>query len=143
MTRFLRATPHPACRPRWPHGQTGAARAEGKGLRHAASLGTDRRCGRHGRVSPSIQQWHMRRLDTEEEALAWIGAWHERWRAETDASWAITSTDGAALLGYVALRDIDLVFGFAEVTYWVLLAFRGHGIAPRACRAVADWAFAD
>src|SRR6266511_1865256 len=80
---------------------------------------------------PSIQLWHMRRLDTEEEALAWIETWHERWRAETDASWAITTRDGAAL-GYVALRDIDLEFGYAEVTYWVLPAFRGHGIATRA-----------
>jgi RimJ/RimL family protein N-acetyltransferase len=92
---------------------------------------------------PSIQQWHMRRLDTEEETLAWIRAWHERWRAETDASWAVTRTDGAALLGYVALRDIDLEFGYAEVTYWVLPGFRGHGIATRGCRAVADWAFGD
>jgi RimJ/RimL family protein N-acetyltransferase len=91
---------------------------------------------------PSIQLWHMRRLDTEEEALAWIETWHERWRAETDASWAITTRDDAAI-GYVALRDIDLEFGYAEVTYWVLPAFRGHRIATRACRAVADWTFAE
>jgi RimJ/RimL family protein N-acetyltransferase len=91
----------------------------------------------------SIQQWHMRRLDTEKEALAWIEAWHERWRAERDASWAIGNADGEDLLGYVALRDVDLEVGYAEVTYWVLPAFRGHGVATRACRAVADWAFAD
>lgn len=53
---------------------------------------------------PGIQQWHMRRLDTEEEALAWMEAWHERWRAESDASWAITSADGATLFGYVPSR---------------------------------------
>jgi [ribosomal protein S5]-alanine N-acetyltransferase len=92
---------------------------------------------------PSIQQWHMRRLDTEEEAVAWIEAWHERWRAERDASWAIGNADGEDLLGYVALRDVDLEFGHAEVTYWVLPAFRRQGVATRAYRAVAGWAFAD
>ena len=92
---------------------------------------------------PSIEHWHMRRLDLEEEALAWIEAWHERWRAESDASWAITNADGKTLLGYVALRDVNLEFGYAEVTYWVLPAFRSRGIATRACVAVADWAFAD
>ena|SRR6266508_1037628 len=51
MTRFLRATPDPACCPRWPHGQSGSARAEGKRVRHAASLDTSRRCTRDGRVS--------------------------------------------------------------------------------------------
>lgn len=91
----------------------------------------------------SIQRWHMRRLDTGEEAFAWIEAWHERWRAESDASWAITNADDETLLGYVALRDVDLEFGYAEVTYWVLPASRGHGVATRACRAVADWVFTD
>jgi [ribosomal protein S5]-alanine N-acetyltransferase len=57
---------------------------------------------------PSIQQWHMRRLETKREAIAWIKEWHRRWRAESDASWAVTGDDGANLLGYVALRGIDL-----------------------------------
>ena len=91
---------------------------------------------------PSIQQWHMRRLDTRDETLAWIEAWHDRWRAESDASWAITTTDGATFLGYIALRSVDLEFGYAEVTYWILPAFRGRGVATHACLAVADWAFA-
>jgi [ribosomal protein S5]-alanine N-acetyltransferase len=91
---------------------------------------------------PSIQQWHMRRLDTEEEALAWLEAWHERWRAESDASWAVTRAEGATLLGYVALRSVALEFGYAQVTYWVLPAFRGRRVATRASVAVADWAFA-
>jgi len=31
----------------------------------------------------------------------------------------------------------------AEVSYWVLPAFRGRGVAPLALGAVADWAFDD
>jgi hypothetical protein len=60
----------------------------------------------------------MRRLETKREAIAWIKEWHRRWRAESDASWAVTGDDGANLLGYVALCGVDLEFGFAEITYW-------------------------
>jgi hypothetical protein len=49
---------------------------------------------------PSIPQWHMRRLDTRDETLAWIEAWHDRWRAESDASWAISTSDGATFHGH-------------------------------------------
>lgn len=92
---------------------------------------------------PSIQQWHMRRLETKQEAVAWIKEWHRRWRAESDASWAVTGDDGANLLGYVALRSVDLEFGFAEITYWVLPRFRGRRVATNACSVVAGWALAD
>ena len=92
---------------------------------------------------PSIQQWHMRRLDTEKEAVAWLEEWQRRWRLETDASWAVTGEDGATLLGYIALRSIELEFGFAEVTYWVLPPFRSRGVATDACAVVAGWALDD
>jgi RimJ/RimL family protein N-acetyltransferase len=84
----------------------------------------------------SIQQWHMRRLETKQEAIAWIKEWHRRWRAESDASWAVTGDDGVNLLGYVALRSVDL-------EYWVLPPFRGRRVATNACSVVAAWALAD
>jgi ribosomal-protein-alanine N-acetyltransferase len=49
----------------------------------------------------------------------------------------------ANLLGYVALRSVDLEFGFAEITYWVLPPFRGRGVATKACAVVAGWALED
>jgi RimJ/RimL family protein N-acetyltransferase len=87
---------------------------------------------------PDIQHWHMRRFHAEDEAIAWIGAWHERWRAETDASWAVTT--GVSVAGYAALRDMDLEFGTAEVTYWVLPPFRQRGLATLATLTISAWA---
>jgi len=95
---------------------------------------------------PSIQRWHMRVMDDEAEALAWIDGWHSGWLSEKEASWAITtrSQDGTEMpCGYVALRGVDLEFGYAQVTYWVLPGSRGQGAATSACLGVAAWAFED
>jgi ribosomal-protein-alanine N-acetyltransferase len=37
---------------------------------------------------PDIQRWHVRRIDSDDEARTWIAGWAERWADETDASWA-------------------------------------------------------
>ena len=91
---------------------------------------------------PDIQRWHFRRLDAE-EARGWIDAWEERWARESDASWAITAGGASDALGYTALRDIDLEFGYGQITYWVRPRFRRRGIATEAARALADWAVSD
>src|SRR3954468_5844811 len=93
---------------------------------------------------PSIQQWHVREIDSESEAIAWVDRWHEGWRSEKDASWAITIQNGNsddAACGYIALRGVDLEFGYAQITYWVLPRSRGQGVATSSCLALADWAF--
>jgi RimJ/RimL family protein N-acetyltransferase len=43
---------------------------------------------------PEIQRWHVRRLDTPEEAAEWVGQWPGRWETETAASWAVVDGDG-------------------------------------------------
>lgn len=113
--------------------------------------------------SPDIQHWHLRRIDDLAEAAAWATAWAPRWEQGSDASWAITTprttgrgqdgeADGGAdgggcvpdpAVGYVALRDIHLGEGSAQVSYWVTPAARGQHLAARAVDAVADWAFTD
>ncbi|MEO8422356.1 MAG: GNAT family N-acetyltransferase [Actinomycetota bacterium] len=94
-------------------------------------------------ADPDIQYWHMRELVTEVEAASWIAAWRERWNAETDGSWAITSTSSGDLLGQVALRTVNLEFGYAQITYWVLPASRRQGVATYAAAAVSGWALDD
>ena len=91
-------------------------------------------------ADPAIQRWHARRIDSADEALAWVAQWHDRWRDETDACWAVTGT-GGVVLGRGALRNIDLTSGQAACAYWVLPAARGCGVAPRAVGALAGWAF--
>jgi RimJ/RimL family protein N-acetyltransferase len=90
---------------------------------------------------PNIRRWHARTMDTEDEAVAWIETWEERWRSETDASWAVTGRDDDKVRGYVALRNISLEFGSASITYWTLAPFRRSAVATDATRAVTDWAF--
>lgn len=88
---------------------------------------------------PDIQRWHVRRMDSRDEALAWITGWHTRWHDETDASWAITEEDRP--IGQVGLRTVSLAAGSAELSYWVLPAARGTGVAARAALALTRWTF--
>ncbi len=94
-------------------------------------------------ADPEIQYWHMRELPTVDDARSWISGWRKRWNAETDGSWAVTSAASGDLLGQVALRTVNLEFGYGQVTYWVLPDFRGEGVATRAAAEVARWALHD
>jgi RimJ/RimL family protein N-acetyltransferase len=89
---------------------------------------------------PDIQRWHVRRLDTLEEAGEWVEQWPARWNAETAASWAVTS-DGHQVLGQVGLRDISLAEGSASLSYWVTPAARGRSVAASSVEALTAWAF--
>lgn len=61
---------------------------------------------------PDIQRWHVRRMDSLDEALAWTAGWETRWDNETDASWAITDTQDRPI-GQVGLRAISLFEGLS------------------------------
>jgi len=91
-----------------------------------------------GYSDPAIQQWHDRTMDMA-EAVAWLEAWPNRWREETSCGWAVT--DGRQVLGQIAFRTIDLYEGSAEVSYWVLPAARGRGVAQQAVLALTNWSF--
>ncbi|GHH27565.1 GNAT family N-acetyltransferase [Lentzea cavernae] len=88
---------------------------------------------------PDVQRWHVRRMDTREEALDWIGSWAARWQDETDASWAISRDDQP--IGQAGLRHVSLFEGSAALSYWVLPEARGAGIAARAAQVLTEWAF--
>ncbi|MEU6508111.1 GNAT family N-acetyltransferase [Streptomyces sp. NPDC046942] len=90
---------------------------------------------------PLMHQWHIRSCDSEEEAADWIGQWQQEWRGERQAQWAVVAADGDELLGRVALRDIVLGDGVAEVAYWTVARARGRGVAVRATTALSRWAF--
>jgi ribosomal-protein-alanine N-acetyltransferase len=86
-----------------------------------------------------IQQWHMRRLD-EAEARAWIADWETAWNHETAASWAIFGDQSRLAVGQVGLRQVGLMFGFAEISYWVREGFRRRGFATEGVALAAEWA---
>jgi [ribosomal protein S5]-alanine N-acetyltransferase len=89
---------------------------------------------------PDIQQWHARRLDTDDEAHEWLAQWPQRWEQETDASWAIAPTGTDEAVGQVGFRTIRLDEARAQISYWVAPEARGRGAATRAAVAVTNWA---
>lgn len=101
----------------------------------------------------AIQRWHVRRMDSEDEARETIRQWRAAWARETAGHWALAVPDegpgraasGAglapgALLGRLALKDFDLVDGGAEVGYWTVPAARGAALCPRALAVLSRWA---
>lgn len=92
---------------------------------------------------PVMHQWHIRCADSEDEVRGWIDQWTRSWSTERAAQWAVADADGDRLLGRVALRDMTLGDGVAEVAYWTVPAARGLGVATRAVTALTRWAFDD
>ncbi|AIG76500.1 Hypothetical protein AJAP_18160 [Amycolatopsis japonica] len=90
---------------------------------------------------PVIQRWHVRRIDGADEAREWIASWERRWTDETDASWAVVDAREDRPVGQVGLRAISLFEASAQLSYWVLPAARGAGIAGDAVAALTRWAF--
>jgi RimJ/RimL family protein N-acetyltransferase len=86
-----------------------------------------------------IQRWHVRRLDSLDEAVEWTAQWKQRWIDENSASWAIVVDDEP--LGQVGLREISLAGGSAGVSYWVTPTARGRALAQRSVEAMSRWAF--
>lgn len=89
---------------------------------------------------PLMHQWHIRAADSEEEVAGWIEEWRAAWGEERGAQWAVVDAESDVLVGRVALRDILLGDGVAEVAYWTTAAARGRGVAARATTALARWA---
>jgi len=46
-----------------------------------------------------------------------------------------------AQLGRAGLKHLKFSDGTADVAYWTVPAARGRGVAPRAVKAMAPWAF--
>jgi RimJ/RimL family protein N-acetyltransferase len=92
-------------------------------------------------ADPAIEQWHARRVQDETEAAALIAGWREGWAEESGAAWAVADAEDDDVLGRIALREMSLYEGRAEIAYWTVPAARGRRVAPRALDALVAWAF--
>ncbi|MFF7951164.1 GNAT family N-acetyltransferase [Streptomyces griseorubiginosus] len=92
---------------------------------------------------PAMHQWHARAADSVEEVGGWIEEWTAAWAGETAAQWAVVESGTDLLLGRVALREIRLADGQAEMAYWTTARARGRGVAARATAVLARWALDD
>ncbi|MFD6419068.1 GNAT family N-acetyltransferase [Streptomyces sp. NPDC060194] len=90
---------------------------------------------------PAIQQWHVRRADSVDEAREWIAQWRDQWPAGTNAQWAVVRAASDDVVGRMSLREVALAEGRAELAYWTHPAARGARVAPRAAEALTRWAF--
>jgi len=90
---------------------------------------------------PAIQRWHVRRVDSVNEAQALITGWIAGWPAESECHWALADEVSGTLLGRVALKSLDLFDGSAGVAYWILPDARGRSLCADAVTALSDWAF--
>ncbi|MGV9387898.1 GNAT family N-acetyltransferase [Streptomyces olivaceus] len=89
---------------------------------------------------PAMHQWYARAADSEDEVRGWIAEWQRAWEGERGVQWAVADASDDRLLGRIALREVVLGEGVAEVAYWTTAAARGRGVAARATRALAHWA---
>ncbi len=88
---------------------------------------------------PEIRQWHKTDLSTRQQARLWIERSHDLWQQGTRVYWAIVEPSGRDLSGRVGLKEIDLVTGQAEISYWISPLYRRRGIATEAVDRVARW----
>ena len=90
---------------------------------------------------PTIRRWHTNVVEDHDEAIKWITGWERRWESETDACWAITDARGDVVIGRVALRDVNLISGEAEISYWNLPEHRNRGVCTSAVQSLVHWSF--
>jgi hypothetical protein len=79
---------------------------------------------------PDIQRWHVRRMDSDDEARGWIADWAKRWDDETDASWAIVRRRDDQAIGQVGLRTVIL----SPTAGTTCTSTLGYGPAPNPLR---------
>jgi RimJ/RimL family protein N-acetyltransferase len=78
---------------------------------------------------------------TRAHARAYVTATRAAWRERTGAPFAVVDARDGRLLGSMSVRWPDRDNGVAEVGYWTRAEARGRGVAPRALRLVARFAF--
>ena len=86
--------------------------------------------------------WTYSRPYTEADALGFLSEQEAmRERGEELHSAVVDPTDARVVLGSASLYAIDLEQRTAAIGYWVLPEARRRGIATRAVRLLARWAF--
>ncbi|BBC97020.1 Protein N-acetyltransferase, RimJ/RimL family [Streptomyces sp. DconLS] len=90
---------------------------------------------------PLMHRFHGKSCESEAEAAGWITQWQEAWAGEREPQWAVVAEGTERLLGRVALRQIELADGSAELAYWTVAGARGRNVATRSAAALTHWAF--
>lgn len=77
-----------------------------------------------------------------EEAQAWIRSSHDAWQSRSEFSFAVLAVGSDRMLGVCGLNWIEWPALRANLGYWVRTSEAGRGVATRAARLLAQFAFA-
>ncbi|WDV55074.1 GNAT family N-acetyltransferase [Streptomyces coeruleorubidus] len=78
-------------------------------------------------------------------AARWVRDQRHGWEAGHRFAFAVSEVQAHAtegeLVGHAVLKNVTPGASSAEVGHWTAAHARGRGVAPRALRALTDWAF--
>ncbi|MER5530405.1 GNAT family N-acetyltransferase [Streptomyces sp. NPDC002677] len=93
----------------------------------------------------AMRRWTSSAVNDEAGAAQWIQDQQRGWETGHHFGFAVLESQpggaGGQLAGHVVLKDVPPRVSSAEVGYWTAAHARGRGVAPRALRALTDWAF--
>ncbi|MFF7897412.1 GNAT family N-acetyltransferase [Streptomyces sp. NPDC007920] len=81
-------------------------------------------------------------VTSADAAERWLAGQSERWRDGSAFAFAVVDRRDT-VLGNVAVGAVNRRHATGWVSYWTVPAARGRGVASRACRSLARWAFDD
>lgn len=81
-------------------------------------------------------------VDSVEAAHRWITDRGDQWTAGSAFAFAVVDGDDS-VLGHVSVGAVNRRHSTGWVSYWTTATARGRGVASRACRTLARWAFDD
>jgi RimJ/RimL family protein N-acetyltransferase len=76
------------------------------------------------------------------EMEEYIRAVRRNWDAGTHYAFAVTDAGNGDMFGAASLSHIHPVYNFCNLGYWIRSSRRGRGLAGRAARLAAQFAFA-
>lgn len=91
----------------------------------------------------ALRRWTSAAVHDEESAARWVRDQRDGWDSGRRYAFAVVepaADGGGTLVGHVVLKTPAAT---AEVGYWTAAHARGRAVAPRALRALTDWAFTE
>ncbi|WP_338783663.1 GNAT family N-acetyltransferase [Streptomyces sp. DG1A-41] len=94
----------------------------------------------------ALRRWASADVHDRAGAAQWVQDQQGGWEAGHRFAFAVSEVREHAaegrLVGHVVLKNVASGASSAEVGYWTAAHARGRGVAPRALKALTDWAFA-
>ncbi|MFF7923567.1 GNAT family N-acetyltransferase [Streptomyces mirabilis] len=93
----------------------------------------------------ALRRWTSSAVNDVASAARWIQDQQQGWEAGDRFGFAVLEAQAGGtegqLAGHVVLKNVTPGASSAEVGYWTAAHARGRTVAPRALRALTNWAF--